>query len=118
MSKVRVFRVEDKSGNGPYWDYALPEMGRSHTDSDHPCAFEDFGAKFNPNHHFAFDALEKAEEWFRGYAETLTNAGFLLHEYEVDSRFVMEGCSGKQVTFNRKFATLIGEGHAPNTLWA
>lgn len=112
---MKVFRIEDSNGVGPYsrsWK-RLRKMFNCHSGSSHPSPFkedlnvyEDKGGDVEERPHFCgFPTLDQMKVWFRGFRASLNKAGFKLSIYEVGHRNVQIG--EKQLLFRRDAATLI-----------
>lgn len=98
--KVSVFRIEDTDGGGPYngtkWSDELLDMIGEHTNETHPSPQSDPMLKdIYPHEVCGFATIDAAEEWFAGYADALSEAGFHLSVYTVpigDVRYGKEQC--------------------------
>jgi len=124
---MRIFRVEDLTGDGPY-SQSGPLYGQFRHDEPNPL-------KRTEQHHspfendplrdmllrlggftsyvYGFDSKGQAREWFsrERWRKAMALAGFYLTEWEVDPGDVIEGY--KQVMFIRGKGTLI----ARHSLW-
>ena len=103
---MRIYRVENKQGTGPYTssyldDPILGEMLNKHNEDlgQFPCRTEDFGIYIDSTLHFGFDSIAATIRWFGGHFDALTEAGYHVSEYEVDDGSVLVGKSGRQVVF-------------------
>lgn len=119
MDTRKVYRYEDKYGHGPYnsecWsDEEQQEfLLQEHTSTNHPTWLVDAafwcGASadmIEPNAYetdfgnlSACASREALSEWFAGWEDVLAENGFRVVEYEVPSSHVIDGASGKQVSF-------------------
>lgn len=120
MSLVKIYRIEDSNGVGPYQRVAgtpRAEMGAEHSwCDDHPCAREDY---INTNIWmiYGFDNSEAAVVWFDGWLEKLEEWGYQMTEWLVDPSDIEEGNSGRQVRFRRGLAECIAR-YSPTEIYS
>jgi hypothetical protein len=120
---MKVFRIEDSNGIGPYskgWG-CLDKMFQSHSGLSHPSPFEEDlnvyevdenGDESIERPHFCgFPTLDQMKVWFKGFRASLKKAGFKLSIYEVGHKDVQIG--EKQLLFRRDAATLIQQLEIP-----
>ena len=114
MEMMRVYRVEDKHGNGPYRNkYKMDSplqvrMNARHCDwNTHPSELLDFDKGHTPGERFAFDSMQKLVTWFGPYLPGLIREGYKVRVYSVPKILVRSGKSGKQVMFQSKRAILV-----------
>lgn len=105
---MRIYRVENVRGEGPYCANAnLSKMWDEHNNSkSHPCPLADSMSPVAPWEIFGFDSIEKLQDWFHGFEEDLNVAGFAVNVYEVEEWRLNRG--RKQVAFNRKMSSYVG----------
>jgi ribosome modulation factor len=100
-----VYRVE-KDRLGPYAHYAIPDMGKDHTDSpDHPPPHRDKGIERGIFGHevCGFSSIDGLKAWFKGYRSTLKKRGFKIGVYEAEEYKV----GTYQVLFTQRKARLV-----------
>lgn len=120
---MRVFRVEDNTGNGPYDEDGPLSAFENDRDSPgkrtarHPSPFKDeddprnrllMPGVFRP-FIFGFNSEAQALEWFYKpkWREALAKGGFYLSEYETSDDKMLDGY--KQVMFIRAWAKLVAK---------
>ena len=108
---VRVYRLEDANGEGPYNsnlldpDYRLQMSGSHSFDSTHPTSSaEGFGFPY-VHEYFAFLSMTDLFRWFGGYLKPLMERGVSIGVYEVDSSEVRIGT--RQVLFNKTLSIKV-----------
>ena len=122
---MRVYRVENESGDGPYhWGVSDEDgvnIGSAHTDPQHPGPSEDdlleavYGSisPFDETEHedkvFGMVSEESLLIWFDGWWEILEGHGHSITEWEVPEEYVAIGTSREQVVFMRSKAEKLGE---------
>lgn len=121
---VRVYRVQNENGAGPYGILITdPDTGETmddaHWDSEHPCPVEDhlehalrayegpFWAARRDDMVFGTNSLESLQEWFRGWLIILESRGYVVTAWDVPADHVAVGKSGTQVVFVRSAATRV-----------
>lgn len=111
---MRVYRLEDLNGSGPYQDgyksQAQIELSSDHnTDlTNHPSGVLDF--EWDDLHsavRFACASLDGLIAWFGRHIDPLLDEGFDIVVYEVPPSKVKFGRSGRQVVFNINHADAI-----------
>lgn len=105
-----MFRVEKPCGAGPYVDNegdpALAHMFAVHGDADHPDPFDDALLDgIYPDEVCGFPTLCAVEEWFAGYEDPLSEAGYRIAVYSVELQNVRYGA--KQAVFVRQHAVPV-----------
>ena len=110
---MKVFRMENESGNGPYaaeWDFARPvdlDDMVSHHNRSRPKAHQDgikFGtAMWDVHTRFGMESLDRLRWWFSGYLDLLQSHGFNVITCEVPEGHYRVGTSG-QVAFDHQAA--------------
>lgn len=106
---MKVFRVESKSGHGPYgyphdveeW-WSSAKLARSHGHLPTP---GEEGLELTLDRVCGFAVIENLKEWFYGWRSKLRKAGFFMAIYEVPSGACEIG--KRQLVFDRDQATLI-----------
>ena len=107
-----VYRIEKENNIGPYrvsdnW------TNRNHASKSHPNMFVDYFDLYADmvklsDYYFGFDSLEKVYDWFDEFElKKLKDIGFFISVYNIDSNFVLEGESKKQIMFKLKEADLL-----------
>ena len=118
--KMKVYRVENGRGQGPYVEPGLPDVAlqmKAEHNADawddkagHPGASIDFECWGDfSGRHFGFATVTDAHRWFGPWLPKLISVGFRLVEFEVDVNHVTVSKSGKQLAFRRDAATLLTE---------
>jgi hypothetical protein len=102
--KVSMFRVEKQCGTGPYMadddNPLLKHMMSVHGDADHPEPWDDsLLGEIYPDEVCGFPTLCGLEEWFAGYEDPLSMAGYSIGVYSVPVTSVRYG--HKQAVFVR-----------------
>ena len=112
---ITVYRIENHLGNGPYHHVSEeldtnPQyncMCMEHNNlSKYPNGWADKITEYciqDYHYVFAFGSLDQLYQWFGPYLNfLLTEFGFSVMMYEVESDTIKYGKSGKQLVFNRK----------------
>lgn len=112
---MRVFRLEDWEGGGPYMYYyerphatkELEQMIWAHNDQDHPSPQEEKIATTYSmeGFHCGFESKEMLFEWFFGFGNELFESYIDVTEWEVEKEFIVLG--KKQLIFQKRYARLI-----------
>jgi hypothetical protein len=114
---VRVWRVENAEGAGPYRNDAAPPHCDGYTDPEsHPAPRDDFAVFFKEEDEdgyyeardeliapyvFGFPTREAALRWFDDYdLAYMAERGYVLREMESDEVYVSD--SGRQCMFRRR----------------
>ena len=111
-----VYRIENKEGEGPYWEFGSYKWrSRDHNGDDHPSPYEeddDFIKRFNfyKREHsssgikFGCPNLKELRKWFnKRERRNLKDFGFFIYKFKVKSRLV--GFTKKQCVFLTKDIT-------------
>lgn len=102
-----VYRIEDESGLGPYWNgpgYCATHGSSETDDTRHPAPCDDGLDPYFGGVLFGFTSMEKLRAWFdTSVRSRLYRRGYKCAVYEVADIDIGE--SGKQCTFRRD------EGH-------
>ncbi len=122
---MRVYRVENSYGDGPYQYTVRNEdgvnIGSAHANMAHPGPSEDglygevwgevapFDETPHSDHLFGMNSLGSLIEWFDGWWDTLARHGYTISEYEVPEEYVGVGESGTQAVFVRSEAEHVAE---------
>lgn len=97
---MKVFRVEDPNGKGPYSSSMTNEIlynKLSSKNESRPSPKRD-GIEIRPGIDVCgFDSIEKLKQWFHGCRSDLRKAGFYVAIYEVDAKEIKFG--RRQVIF-------------------
>lgn len=114
---MRVWRVEDRHGIGPYQSEKINLPGVS--TARHPAPPRDFSPKElkkldrmfplgpdSPGVAFGFSSLDQLREWFWGYLHDLNRHGFHIVEFEVPEKYLASGYH--QVAFDKRYAQVLG----------
>lgn len=109
---MRVYRIEDHSGTGPYHSGSpLAEiLIERHEISDHyrPSGRADFPVSFLDQHHFfGFASMGDLNMWFGEDLDLLMDMAMRLSIYEVSPDFVHYGHSDTQLIFKKSEAKFI-----------
>ncbi|WP_030240712.1 MULTISPECIES: hypothetical protein [unclassified Streptomyces] len=109
---MRVWRVGHRSAldsgfpSGPYTAKGLTDaqygalsgMGWAHSDMQHPCPYADHRLRgIAKEERCGFDSREALNEWFDGWTEAMSEADFLVWEYDVPDWAVRVGGLGQVV---------------------
>lgn len=118
---IKIYRIEDCEGNGPYRGHYLGsvlEMHREHFRSDyHTAPSYDFSYPVfqhrasisgifkpqgpNPEYFYGCSSITLLERWFRGFTSSLEKNKFRIMEYEVPEYDVIVSHSGRQIAFKK-----------------
>ncbi len=109
METIRIYRVENFAGRGPYGlnIYEFQEMEEAHCDERHPNLFFDFGLWNAEDLVFAFPDISNLKNWFSGYENVLKFREYSISVYEIKKNDFILGKSGKQLIFDKKTAIFI-----------
>lgn len=114
METMRVYRIEDKFGTGPYrrriGDDTIEQMemeNRHCNPSTHPTEAVDFYGFHEPGERFGFDSMQKLMAWFGPWLPHLLSIGYKISIYEISIYEVRSGRSGKQIMFQSDLATRV-----------
>lgn len=110
---MKVWRVENKHGEGPYnsdWPHKSKMIGEHYEDvgMDRPCLVQDFpvlvdqGPDVTRQYIFGFKTSGQANAWFRGWFGTLSAFGYHLKQVDAQPETIILGRSGNQIVFKRK----------------
>lgn len=106
METMRVYRVEDAHGTGPYrrkigQDTKMQiRMENAHCNwNTHPTEMFDFDRYHEHGERFGFDSMTKLMAWFGPYLRHLLADGYKISIYEVPRRSVRWGKSQRQIMF-------------------
>lgn len=102
---LRIFRLEDKNGYGPYRDIKNEDIIENNEDERHPIVkvscLVNFVRKMEYKESdifFGFDSIEKLKEWFsEEVLSVLLNRGYKIFEYKVPIKY--NKCFDKQFIF-------------------
>ncbi len=109
---MKVYRIEDENGNGPYTSKKNRAFSErlifSHCNpAEHPGPFTDgledvLWRSQYPNSQLLFGFLSEVQafDWFYDFWDELSDNGFVLVEYEAE--LYWSGNSGKQILFFRE----------------
>lgn len=110
---MRVWRIENDAGEGPYCATAGPvsnaegyRITHAHADSGHPSPWDDGMDEFRRHQHVCgLPTLCSVREWFAGWFDPMHSQGFRLSVYDVPGEAVLVG--GRQVAFDRDKAKRV-----------
>lgn len=111
--KFEIFRVEDKSGHGPYrnpnqtwrwWITVNKHLKSKGVDNVPPPGFDipiwnDLTEDEQNLYSFGFQSLNYLNDWFDNILSDLFNEGYFIVKYEVDKDDILFGT--KQVAFRK-----------------
>lgn len=103
-----VFRIENKSGSGPYIGKStgvsrLLHFKHWNPHSYHTGCFYDFD-KLDYKKVCGFESIYRCAKWFSGFFYQLHKCGYFLSVYEVAECDVDYSKSGHQIMFRKCFA--------------
>lgn len=103
MDTMRVYRIEDSRGVGPYnsdiTSETVERMRLAHQAFSHPAWLLDFNRWPNDGERCAFESMTQMFSWFGGYLPIMLGMGYSVRIYEVPVWHVQRGLSGKQLMF-------------------
>jgi len=112
---MRVFRVEDWEGGGPYMFAGerphatgkLELMPYVHKAPEHPSPqTEGIATTYSmENYYCGFESLDKMKVWFKNFETALFESYMDVTEWEVEKEFIKFG--KKQLIFQKRYARLI-----------
>lgn len=118
---MRVYRLEDRDGEGPYrspyTDLRQQMMdehdnewrGNEYQSTKHPSAGRDFLWFQAGVDYCGFASPGEVSRWFEGYLDGLLAEGYVIAEYEIDPAKVKHGRESDQLAFPLREAERIGE---------
>lgn len=108
VEKTIVYRLEGKNNTGVYSGYHVSKAGlRSTANEYQPMAWDDGLDDDLSTHRFGFKDVQQLKSWFNAYERRdLADVGVKVKIFEVSKNSVRYG--GRQLTFNKKRAKLIG----------
>lgn len=112
MSKVLVYRLENKQGIGPYQSQHKyhRHLNRQSIDTGHPGWMDDniitqiwttskVIFRGEREYRAGFTTLDQLQGWFAGHLNQLLKAGFIIKLYCIEGKDVIYSKSGKQIAF-------------------
>jgi len=103
---MKIYRLEDKNGRGPYTSRILTESKKYKLLYDNPRgegAYEDFDS-FGMRHVCGFETINQLTEWFGRSLAELIALGMKICYYKTPIEGVLRSKSGKQVAFIKEYA--------------
>lgn len=104
--QVKVYRYEHKdTGEGPYQIETLGDFGFelacAHNGKQHPDIFDDVKANITNINKYVCGCSNKQKllAWFDGWHDKLQSNGYIIKEYLVDIKNVLQTKSRKQIAF-------------------
>lgn len=106
---MRVYRVENCSGCGPYRYPGTREMSNAHNNNPqkYPVFYMDIDIDIiqATYYHCGFISIDQLLEWFDGFFTLLSNRGFRVTVWEVEEQYVRIG--KKQLCFKREKSSMV-----------
>lgn len=108
METMRVYRIQDSEGIGPYnsdvTNQHVDRMRNDHQQLSHPAWAIDFGRWPHDGERCGFESMKHMFRWFGGYLPVLLGLGYTVVVFEVPVWDVQVGKSGKQLMFQSAHA--------------
>jgi hypothetical protein len=121
MKTLKVYRVENSDGYGPYrqfWQckydevtYDSMKLNEAHFGcSKHPTVLADKIQNFSCNYYCGFASIDSLKNWFdEKWRNILNEAKFKVSIYEVASNNIKRAKSSKQIVFKKVCSKIVKE---------